>query len=291
MSVTRPLRKVRKRGRALVLAVLISGLNGWGVVASGHAAALGLDAQLRVTPDLSVAELLIQYSPTNNSFTASGLVVSYDPDGAGPRDVTSGAAWPLLGSGAFNLNATITTNGTLQGGTVTLSGAIPGLALTNQLLLTGNLTQLGFQAASADHFEFGFSVTGGALAGDYGSSAGVIMDAGNSLFESFNCAFTNNSLLYVPSDNYVRGGPGGYAVAGVRAGVPAAPTLRVELTATNTILIAWPASASGYELEENSDLGTTNWTTVGTTPVVVGSEKQVVQDLVAGTRFYRLHQP
>jgi hypothetical protein len=72
---------------------------------------------------------------------------------------------------------------------------------------------------------------------------------------------------------------------------PNAPNLRIVLTATNTVVVAWPTSATGFTLQQNSDLNTTSWSTVGTSPTVVGSENQVVVSPPIGNRFYRLKSP
>jgi hypothetical protein len=67
--------------------------------------------------------------------------------------------------------------------------------------------------------------------------------------------------------------------------------LSVRLTETNSMLISWPAPATGFELQQNVGLGTDNWTAVGTAPATVGSEKQVIVPSPAGARFYRLRKP
>jgi hypothetical protein len=66
------------------------------------------------------------------------------------------------------------------------------------------------------------------------------------------------------------------------------PVLRVALTTTNTLLIAWPAAATGYALQQNPDLATTNWTSVTNTPDLVGDEYQVILPPASGQGFYRL---
>jgi hypothetical protein len=53
-------------------------------------------------------------------------------------------------------------------------------------------------------------------------------------------------------------------------------------------VISWSASATGYTLQQNSDLNTTNWTAVGQAPVGSGSELRVTVAPPAGNRFYRL---
>src|SRR6267142_2096662 len=63
---------------------------------------------------------------------------------------------------------------------------------------------------------------------------------------------------------------------------PGAPSLRIFLTSTNTVVVAWPAPSTGFSLEQNAVLGTTNWVNVATTPAVVGSENQVIVSPPAG---------
>lgn len=69
---------------------------------------------------------------------------------------------------------------------------------------------------------------------------------------------------------------------------PGAPFLSIGRTATNSVVISWPNPSSGYVLQENANLGTTNWSEVLATPAVVRDEKLVVVPLPAGNRFYRL---
>lgn len=72
---------------------------------------------------------------------------------------------------------------------------------------------------------------------------------------------------------------------------PGAPTLRIFLTTTNAVVVAWPAASSGFKLQCNADLNTTNWTDVGQVPTVVGGENQTIVSPVTENRFYRLRWP
>ena len=62
-------------------------------------------------------------------------------------------------------------------------------------------------------------------------------------------------------------------------------------TATSTAVVAWPSPSSGFKLQFNVGLNTTNWTDVGQVPAVVGEENQIIVSPVAGNRFYRLKWP
>src|SRR6266478_8862259 len=69
---------------------------------------------------------------------------------------------------------------------------------------------------------------------------------------------------------------------------PGAPLLRVQLVSSTTVLIAWPAPSTGFSLQQNSQVGTTNWMSVTNEPLMVGSEKQVLVSPPVGNNFYRL---
>ena len=72
---------------------------------------------------------------------------------------------------------------------------------------------------------------------------------------------------------------------------PGAPLLRVVFTSTNTVIVAWPAPSTGFSLQQNAALGTTNWSGVTNNSNVVGGEKQVLIPIAIGNKFYRLKSP
>ena len=90
---------------------------------------------------------------------------------------------------------------------------------------------------------------------------------------------------------------GSYSVVGGFWGIlwvvqtPGAPLLRIQPTATNAVVVAWPAPSSGFKLQFKPSLNTTNWTDVGQVPAVVGGENQVIVTPPVGNRFYRLKYP
>jgi len=84
----------------------------------------------------------------------------------------------------------------------------------------------------------------------------------------------------------VNGSAAGQIVA--YATLPEPPPLRIARSANATVVVAWPATANGFVLEENSSLSTTAWQVVTKTPVTVGSEKQVTLPASGSGTFYRL---
>ena len=72
---------------------------------------------------------------------------------------------------------------------------------------------------------------------------------------------------------------------------PGAPVLSIKLTATNTALVYWPSPSTGYNLQVNTDLATTNWVTPAESVTDNGTNKYIIVNPPAGNRFYRLKNP
>jgi hypothetical protein len=68
------------------------------------------------------------------------------------------------------------------------------------------------------------------------------------------------------------------------------PVLTIQLTSTNTLVVAWPTSSTGFSLQQNSSLGSTNWLSVTNIPIIMGSDKQVTIPALGERMFYRLAQ-
>jgi hypothetical protein len=69
------------------------------------------------------------------------------------------------------------------------------------------------------------------------------------------------------------------------------PKLTITLRDTNSVIAAWPSPSTGWTLQDNTNLNTTNWSEVLTMPVDDGATKSVTVAPPLGTRFYRLHKP
>jgi hypothetical protein len=90
---------------------------------------------------------------------------------------------------------------------------------------------------------------------------------------------------------------GNYAVSGGFWGViatvptPEAPLLTITLNAQlSTITVSWPSPATGWQLRQNNDLKTANWTDVPTPPQEIDGRMVVTIALAPGNRFYRLYK-
>jgi hypothetical protein len=59
----------------------------------------------------------------------------------------------------------------------------------------------------------------------------------------------------------------------------------------NAVAIVWPTTQTLFSLQENTDLNTTNWVSVGAAPTDDGTNNTVVIAPAAGNRHFRLHWP
>jgi hypothetical protein len=73
--------------------------------------------------------------------------------------------------------------------------------------------------------------------------------------------------------------------------MPGAPTLNIRLTTTNTAQVYWPSPSTGFNLQVNTDLGTTNWLTPFESITDNGTIKYIIVNPPTGKRFYRLLKP
>jgi len=85
---------------------------------------------------------------------------------------------------------------------------------------------------------------------------------------------------------------GGFWSIIAAAQTPGAPLLTITLNSQlSTINLSWPWPSTGFVLQENPILATTNWTNVGTSPTTNGPNLEVVVPSPVGNRFYRLRHP
>ncbi len=69
---------------------------------------------------------------------------------------------------------------------------------------------------------------------------------------------------------------------------PPAPTLDIQ-SAGNDVVISWPATAVGYQLESTVDLSAGNpWAAVTNLPALLGLQNVVTNPFSSGVRFFRL---
>jgi beta-glucosidase len=69
------------------------------------------------------------------------------------------------------------------------------------------------------------------------------------------------------------------------------PTLSITASGTNTFVIRWSLSWSGFVLQQAPDLNSPSWVTVPGSPTIIGGMNQVILPASQGPKFYRLIYP
>jgi hypothetical protein len=69
---------------------------------------------------------------------------------------------------------------------------------------------------------------------------------------------------------------------------PGAPLLSIRYTTTNTAVISWPSSSTGFGLQFATDLTLSNWSGSLPAPTDDGTNRFLIVNPPTGNRFYRL---
>jgi hypothetical protein len=157
---------------------------------TAHATLLDVAPELPTTEFGSLAGQGIQYNTGSGAFIATGLPLS-------TRFTSLGGSHAVTGSASLSINIQINTSGLASSGTalhdfVLVGDVSDGTTNYTGTLLTGSLADFGFLDTGTflDVFDFLFDVTGGSMAGLFGSAQiGVLMIAERS---SFTGVFTQN---------------------------------------------------------------------------------------------------
>jgi len=145
------------------------------------------------------------------------------------------------------------------------------------LVLALLLLSLGVSPAIAQNFAIDwFSIDGGG-----GTSTGGVFSVSGTIGQA--------DVGHLSGGTFTLDGGFWGIIAAIQT--PGSPLLQVFLTATNTVIISWPSPSTGFSLQENTNLSTTNWTAVTNVADVVGNDKQVKVSPPVGNRFYRLKFP
>ena len=71
---------------------------------------------------------------------------------------------------------------------------------------------------------------------------------------------------------------------------PGAPLLSITRSNSN-VMVFWPATSTGFALQQNPNLNTTNWVTPSETVTNNGTINFIIVNPPTGNRFYRLFKP
>jgi hypothetical protein len=106
--------------------------------------------------------------------------------------------------------------------------------------------------------------------------------------------YSENIVTADASGNLNISAPNGYPTGNLSAMQltpvpPPAPTLSIALT--NGVVISWPSPSTGFVLQQNADLTTTNWTTTGYTITTANGTNSITITPPTGNLFFRLSNP
>jgi hypothetical protein len=74
--------------------------------------------------------------------------------------------------------------------------------------------------------------------------------------------------------------------------LPPPPSLTIRRTGFNTVTVSWPATASNFVLQQNTNsVSSSNWSNITSGIQNDGTTKSLVVNPASGTRFYRLATP
>lgn len=214
--------------------------------------------------------------------------------------VTPAASGTVSGAGTYANGASVALNATpavgyafaswKQGAAVLSTSPSLNLTLTNHLTLTANFVATTRTISATAAPVASGSITG---AGVVGNGATVTLTA----IPAAGYAFTNWTLGGAPAGTNNPATFDAFAdyafVANFTAGsVPVdPPQLTFATSSPGALVIQWPTNATGFGLEQNSDLGSTNWATFAGPITVVDTNYQATIPTQSGCGFFRLAKP
>jgi hypothetical protein len=66
------------------------------------------------------------------------------------------------------------------------------------------------------------------------------------------------------------------------------PSLTVQLTPANTVMVSWPSPSTDFVLQQSPDLNPANWVNLPLTNSDNGTIESIIVPAGPGNRFYRL---
>jgi peptidoglycan-N-acetylglucosamine deacetylase len=185
----------------------------------------------------------------------------------------------LLAGVIYRVGAHVTNNGTLYwtdnlattflDGTLNASWSVAGDAFPNGADSGQYLVDLRY-GTNVVSVPVSPAVSGNFIYGNWSGSLAVLQPATGVTLQSSLPGHSGQSFPF-----------------NVQAGIP---TLTITPQA-GSVVISWPTSAVGFNLEQTASLSAGSWATGTNYPSVVGSNNVVTNTSTGATTFYRLHKP
>jgi hypothetical protein len=139
-------------------------------------------------PTVSSFFTSVEYAADLDSLSVLGFI--FDLDGIGDDD-------HAVSVGRLIIDARIDGGGAPDGGSLTVTGSVPGIGVAGPVLLTGDLREFGWGTVAPDlgPFQLIFTLTGGDLAstfGGVGTDVGVSLNQGLGFNGNWDSPFTGS---------------------------------------------------------------------------------------------------
>ena len=256
-------------------------------------------AEVGLSPDFALARYNANGS-LDNAFGSFGRVATdiasgsqdaaigmvLQPDG---KIVTAGYAVINTSSAQialvrYNSNGTLDPTFGTNGKVTTSIGLAISYGFSLALQTDGKMIVAGAALIGASaEFAAARYRTDGSLDDSYGFGGKVVVDFGdNGANLAYTVALDSMSRAVIAGD-----ANGVFGVARLLGD----PFLQVSRTSTNTVLVSWPSPSTGFNLQQTTDLNTTNWSVAPEFVNDNGTNRFIIVNPPAGNRFYRLRKP
>ena len=232
---------------------------------------------------------LLQINPTNAQVTVVGAYGA----GAGVTmaDIAFDSAGHLYGvssSGGANLYSINTATGqaTKIGTSGVGSTTGGGFAISSAGVFFGSPIKTDFGTFNPTNGVFS-NITNPAKPAGATASYGSLAFDGSTLY-GMNLGTPTHLVIFDALGNVTDVGPSVTSVDGIA--FKPSPALTIQ-RATNGALITWPVWADGYRLQQNYQLGTTNWVTPTNSVTLTSTNNQVTISPLATNTYFRLISP
>jgi formylglycine-generating enzyme required for sulfatase activity len=256
------------------------------------------DANNTAGSSSAVALTINQATPVVN---ATGGTFPYDGTAQpGSGTATGGAGEPLavtlIYAGTGSTRYGPTTNAPSAAGTYTVTASTAGDAnntagSSSAVALTINKASLSITAINASKvygqtLNFaGTEFTPTGLVGSDSVSSVTLTSAG-----ATNTAPVANSPYIITPSSAIGSGLGNYSITYNPGYLTVSNAVLTVTHSGNSVIILWPSASTGFVLQQNSNLATTNWTTSSGISDD-GTNKSITITSLTGNLFFRLSHP
>lgn len=200
----------------------------------------------------------------------SGLLLFAAPARAGLSFVLMPSVKPGTGSNEIIFtgtltNTSLTTNLFLNGVQLTFTNAATNFLTASTNVFFANVPGILLPGEIYSDVIFAVAINPAATNGDYAGTA-TIQGGTNNIFALTNLASQTFHVSVTPA------------------------ALGITRSSSGSIL-KWPSPPSGFVLQQNTNVATTNWLTVTNAPVITNGLNQVILTSTNARQFYRLKYP